>query len=785
MVVQLITGASSFNGGRLMKLAVIAIMLISCMASCPGAITLAARGKARALIIVQQGATDAERLAARELQQHLDTITGAHFQIAQTPEAGLPAIIVGPGPVSVQIFGDLDEKTLAGEVYVIKTLGDRLLLSGGRPRGTLYAVSRFLQDRLGVRWWTPWAMHAPKRATLTIPDINVSGKPAFESRDPFWFPAFDGPWAVRNGSNSQHARITPEMGGKIVYKGFVHTFFPLVPPQEHFAEHPEWYSLINGQRKHEHAQLCTTNPELRDFMVQRVRQWLKESPDARIVSISQNDWAGPCQCANCKAVDDREGSHAGTMVELLNYIAAKLGPEFPDVAFDTLAYQYTRKAPRTVRPLPNVIIRLCSIECNFAAPLTDKSNAAFARDIVDWSRICDRLYVWDYTTNFAHYVMPHPNYFSLGPNVRFFHEHGVKGLFEQGAYQSFGSEMSELRAWVLARLLWDPDLDDRKLIDEFLDGYYGKQPARHLRAYLKLMSGAARGFYMGCFASPNAPYLSYDVLVRAENIMKKAEAAAAGNPDLIWRVRQARLPIWYAWLARWEHLRRECLINGGEWPVPLSRKALADQWLAVATGPGPEGWSRMTHVNEGGLTPEAFVARFEQDPPEPTVGPKPTRTAKPPAPAGLPVKGAVDVQDSYAQLANEWTWAETRADAEASDGVAVFMPSSHHEWAFQVRFDRLPARARRGRWQVYAIVRIEKSRDGASGTAFTAGVWDTARGADLGSVAVSANNAGEGYRPHLIATVEAGADRYIWIAPTANPDMRGVWVDRIWLVPAS
>ncbi len=51
--------------------------------------------------------------------------------------------------------------------------------------------------------------------------------------------------------------------------------------------------------------------------------------------------------------------------------------------------------------------------------------------------------------------------------------------FEQGAYQSFGSEMSELRAWVLAQLLWNPVIkDDKRLIREFLEGYYGPKPAR-------------------------------------------------------------------------------------------------------------------------------------------------------------------------------------------------------------------------------------------------------------------------------------------------------------------
>lgn len=219
-----------------------------------------------------------------------------------------------------------------------------------------------------------------------------------------------------------------------------------MPPEEHFAGHPEWFSLLKGKRTADRAQLCLTNPKLRDFMVGRVKSWLRESPGAGIISVSQNDWYGACECADCKALDDAEGSHAGTMLAFVNYVAEQIEPEFPHVAVDTLAYQYTRKPPKTIRPRASVIVRLCSIECNFREPLDHPSNAAFADDIRGWEKICQRLYIWDYTTDFAHYVQPHPNWFTLDANLRFFAAHNVRGVFEQGAYQSHGSEMSELRA---------------------------------------------------------------------------------------------------------------------------------------------------------------------------------------------------------------------------------------------------------------------------------------------------------------------------------------------------
>jgi hypothetical protein len=577
-------------------------------------LTLAARGRTSYVIVQPTGASAAEQRAAQDLADTLGQITQAEFKI-ESPGETMPghAILVGQGPESRALFPEIDWERLGEEDIVVLTKGSRLLLAGGRPRGTGYAVSWFLQQHCGVRWWTPWASSLPEQRVLRIPEIQYFYRPAFESRDPFWFTAFNRQWAIRNFSNSQSAGLTEADGGAIRYKGFVHTFYSLVPPQEHFATHPEWFSMLKGKRTHDHAQLCLSNPQLRDFVVERVRQWLRESPEARIVSVSQNDWYGACECPECRKIDEAEGGPSGSLLVFVNMVAEKIASEFPRVAVDTLAYQYTRRAPRTVRPLPNVIIRLCSIECNFAQPLEHPSNRDFARDIREWARICQRLYIWDYTTDFAHYVQPHPNWFVLGPNVRFFGNHHVKGVFEQGAYQSHGSEMAELRAWVLARLLWNPGQNDRSLIEEFVRGYYGSKASPFILRYLDLMARKAADFKLTCFSSPKAPFLDFATLSEAEQLWDKAEAVAKNDPDYRWRIQQARLAPHYAWLNRWDALQKECQALRASWPFSVSRRELADSWLAVATGPGPKGWSRMTHVNESGLKPEDFVGRIRKE----------------------------------------------------------------------------------------------------------------------------------------------------------------------------
>jgi hypothetical protein len=585
----------------------LAVLVVSILHS--SAAIIAKNGVARTVIVVDPAASASEMYAARQLASSLTQITGASFEIRTNAKSPIRAIIVGTGTAASAAFPDAPFSQLGGEEFLIRTRGDRILLAGGRPRGTLYAVSRFLQDDCGARWWTPWAGSIPRTPSLQIRDVNIRAKPAFEYRDPYWHCAFDADWSWRNLCNGQSSRLTAEQGGCVNYKYFVHSFYALVPPEKYFAQHPEWFSLVNGRRTAENAQLCLSNPDLRDFVVQQVKQALRESPEARIISVSQNDCFNPCECANCEALDDAQGSHAGSILTFANYVAEKIRPEFPDVAVDTLAYQYTRKPPATVRADPNVIVRLCSIECNFREPLDSPANAAFAADIRGWEKNADRLYVWDYVTDFAHYVQPFPDWFTLGPNIRFFRAHHVRGVFEEGAYESFGGEMAELRAWVLAQLLWNPKQNDRALIGEFLDGYYGAA-GKPIARYLDLMENASQGYNLTIGAPTDAPFLRFTPLMQAETLWQEAELAVADNDELLARVRQGHLAMQYVWLSRWDPLREECSKAGAAWPFSMSRDEYARQWLAIAQGVPGKPWTTVTTLREGRFTPQEFVSQI-------------------------------------------------------------------------------------------------------------------------------------------------------------------------------
>ena len=184
-----------------------------------------------------------------------------------------------------------------------------------------------------------------------------------------------------------------------------------------------------------------------------------------------------------------------------------------------------------MRPRPNVVPRLCSIECEFSKPLdvsNYEQNVSFVKDLKAWSDITDKLYIWDYVTNFSNYIGPFPNFGALQQNARLFSENKVIGVFEEGAYGGQHAEFAELRAWLLAKLLWIPDVSVPSLLDDFFAGYYGAA-ADPVHTYFEelqaLVKAPEQRLHLG---SPmNAPFFTDAFFERAAKLFADAERRAA------------------------------------------------------------------------------------------------------------------------------------------------------------------------------------------------------------------------------------------------------------------
>ena len=510
----------------------------------------------QATIIIPDDASSVNRFAADELNKYLNKICGANFWICGESDTGRyknqPEICVGP----VKAASDMDTSALKNDGYMLKTVGTQLFILGENDRALLYGVYGLLEDVLGCRFFAQNVESVPQRSRLEIPNLDRTVVSPVEYRETSWNALTSTDIAYKRGLNGHRHGNSESRGGCVNYWGFAHTLFNYVHPDEYFEEHPEYFSMINGERIRERTQLCLTNPEVLEITKKKLRERILAHPECKIFSLTQMDWYNPCQCPECAKIDEEEGSHAGTMIRFVNACAESIAEEFPDILIDTFAYQYTRQPPKLTKPLPNVCVRICTIECCFSHPLAEcdeiahfkdrtVEGATFQNDMRGWAKLCNRMFVWDYTTNFWHYLNPMPNFHVLQPNIKFFLENGVTGLFEQGNGQGISGEFGELRAYLISKLMWNPDLDVSEAMNEFLFGYYGKA-AVPLRTYIDLMQKEVteKDVHYGIYCAPDQGHIPEAVLVKAEELFDRAEMLAE-NDEILSRVQRARLQIRY------------------------------------------------------------------------------------------------------------------------------------------------------------------------------------------------------------------------------------------------
>ena len=288
-----------------------------------------------------------------------------------------------------------------------------------------------------------------------------------------------------------------------------------------------------------------TNPDVIRICTEEILKAMRAQPQATVFSVSQNDCDNHCRCPRCEELATREGTAGAPVLQMVNRVAEAVEKEFPDKIVETLAYQWTRHPPRTMHPRPNVVVRLCSIECCFSHPLATCSsplNQAFRTDIENWAKVAPRLWVWDYTTDFAHFLLPFPNHLVISPNIRFYVAHNVKGIFEEDTNTTLDSEMWALDGYLVAKCLWNPNCDPDRVIHEFLEGYYGKA-AEPIRAYLNLLANHVntKQIHVAIDANPDGAYLTDELLTKANALWQQAEDLTAGEPDVLRRVKLSRM----------------------------------------------------------------------------------------------------------------------------------------------------------------------------------------------------------------------------------------------------
>jgi len=482
-------------------------------------------------IIIPSRAGLIEKEAALALQQYLSKLSKKSIPIVSEGES---KVINGIylGETDFAKARQINSSKIPEAGFIRKIEGDNFIIVGGAKRGLLFGIFDLLEE-LGFRKYSPEPADGPRDNSPLPPKRDKLVEPKIKYRTTSYSQMAD-----------QEYSDWHKLSSRDDWGLFVHTFNTLVPQQEYARSHPEYYSLIDGVRR-PGTQLCLSNPEVLRLLVASLKNKIKEKPNSSYWSVSQDDNDRYCQCDGCKALNEKYGNvPSGSIIYFVNQVAR----EIPDKIISTLAYWYSRKAPKNLPIEPNVNIMLCNIESSRQAPVYI-TDPAFSQDLKDWGALSKDIIIWDYNIQFTNYISPFPNLYTLKPNIKFYTDNRVNALFMQ-ANNEAAAEMALLRSYLISKLMWNPDADDKAIINEFLSGYF-VAAAPFIRQYIDSMQNSLvkSGMVLSIFGDPihaKNTYLSAEMMQEYKQLFDKAEKAVAAHPELLRRVKVARLPIMYA-----------------------------------------------------------------------------------------------------------------------------------------------------------------------------------------------------------------------------------------------
>ena len=292
--------------------------------------TIAENSESDFHIVAHRYGDETIRYAASELQKYLLRSTGAALPYFsdRCPKRG-PEICIGDS-----VRGDEKKSpalaSLSEEAFSIAGRGEDIFITGNSSRGVLYGVYYFLELFCGFACFTKDVETIDRLSVLRIDLEEIVREPAFEFRDTYFRFAFDGDFCAKNRSNTSLGDVSVAKGGRMKWFNFHHSFRDLVPPEEYFESHPEYFSESQGARIPD-GQLCLTNPEVARVAEATLRRWIRENPECRVFSVAQNDNRKRCTCKNCLALEEKEGSPSGPIIHFVNRLADAIREDHPRI----------------------------------------------------------------------------------------------------------------------------------------------------------------------------------------------------------------------------------------------------------------------------------------------------------------------------------------------------------------------------------------------------------------------------------------------------------------------
>ncbi|MGR3790518.1 DUF4838 domain-containing protein [Flavobacterium sp. TN-1] len=175
-----------------------------------------------------------------------------------------------------------------------------------------------------------------------------------------------------------------------------------------------------------------------------------------------NDNKLVCLDPKCK----RLGNTLSNATPSVVYLMEKLAKEFPQYNFFTTAYLTTETPPEKELP-KNTGVMISTINFPKNVYFENKTQVnPFEEKILKWKNKVNKVYLWDYASNFDDYLTPYPLLYRLQKQLEYFKKMGIKGVFINGSGYDYTS-FQGLKTFVISSLLMNYDLKVEDLIKKY------------------------------------------------------------------------------------------------------------------------------------------------------------------------------------------------------------------------------------------------------------------------------------------------------------------------------
>jgi len=516
--------------------------------------------KTNYIIVLSNNPTSQEEKAAYEIKSYFELISGAPFKIVKENNRPASAKFISIGKTNLlkKSSSKYKNSDLSKEGYVVDVINNNIYIYGGTTRGVINGAYSLLEEDLGCRFYSSDVEYVPEMKNFIVSIAPRKFLPVLDLRDSYIYESFNPEWSLKNKTNSPEAIISPAFGGSIRYFNQVHTYALYFPPEKYFADHPEYYALVNGVRTT--SQLCNTNPDVIRLSIEKTKEIFRNNPNVTITAISPNDGMGFCDCENCKKLDAENGGRSGSYYYLVSKVAEGIKDEFPDKKIITLAYLDYANPPTNIKIPENVLVQLYtdSHAWKYQFCFVTESDE-FQSYMKKWAKVGANIFIWDYVTDYIHPLVPMANMPVVRENMKFYIKNNAKGILLQGACYP-ATDMSDMRAWVWAKQFWNIDLDTKTLMKDFVYGYY-QESAEPMWEYYILFWNYWEKYHklphkcgeksdnpllnnLMCSYAPDGPMFTKEFMADMANSIVKAEKAAK-TEDVLWRVKKIKASLLY------------------------------------------------------------------------------------------------------------------------------------------------------------------------------------------------------------------------------------------------